>query len=598
MDVDGGRCHGLGSWILLALVDGFGLQGISPGGLALYCNPSERGYGAVLRGKDVKLLMAQIDPRVGEIEANKEKILEALAEGERQGCDLVICPELAVTGYPPDDLLYREAFLDASHEAVEQIVAATGRTGLIFGHPRRHAGTLRNSATLALGGRCIGVYDKRALPNYGVFDEKRYFTPGEGPEVFELAGWRIGIGICEDIWDDEVAEASKHLARDVLININASPFHAEKQAEREALMKRRAKQFRTPVVYVNPIGGQDEVVFDGGSHAVDADGDLLTRAPLFRKAYVVVDLASLAASNIAPIPSTIEEIHEALVLGVRDYVRRNGCNQVVIGLSGGIDSAVTAVIAVDALGKENVLGVLMPSRYTSRDSVEDAKQLGENLGIETLVIPIHAAVDAVEGMLSGPFAEWGRTTPDVTEENIQARIRGLLLMAISNKTGRMVLSTGNKSEMAVGYATLYGDMVGGFAVLKDVYKTQVYRLAHYINRKGNRIPQRCIEKPPSAELRPGQKDSDALPEYSILDAILKAYIEEQKGVDEIIDMGYEPETVRQVIRMVHQAEYKRRQAPPGIKITRLAFGRDRRYPITHGFKEWDIGLSGERDEED
>jgi len=533
----------------------------------------------------MRIFLCQMAPRVGDMARNVEAMRDALQQAERAGCDLAVFPELAVTGYPPEDLLLRPAFRAAAARATESLVAATRSVCAVFGAPRQDAqGRLYNSAWLAREGRLIGVYDKQCLPNYGVFDERRYFQPGRAcAGVFEVDGWRIGVGICEDLWHDELAERQARERCDVWLNLNASPFHAGKQAMREALVARRARAFTAPLVYLNPVGGQDEIVFDGGSHAVDADGRMLLRAPLFEPWQGVLDLAALQPGDIAPMPETLEQIWRALVLGVRDYVRRNGCQQVLIGLSGGIDSALTAAIACEALDARNVLGVLLPSRYSSAHSLRDAHALAENLGMETVTLPIQPGVDAVEGMLAPIFQRWGRQQPDVTEENIQARMRGLLLMAMSNKTGRMLLSTGNKSEMAVGYATLYGDMAGGFAVLKDVYKTQVYALSRWLNRHGEVIPQHTIEKPPSAELRPDQKDSDSLPEYDVLDAILSAHIEQRMGVDEIAALGHPRELVLRVVRMLQQAEYKRRQAPPGVKITERAFGRDRRYPITHAF---------------
>jgi len=534
----------------------------------------------------LKIVLAQAACLVGDITANRRLMLEMLRQAESRQADMIVFPELAVTGYPPEDLLLRPGFLDAVDEAVNKLISATANTALVFGHPRRAGSKLYNSASLARGGERIGVYDKRWLPNYGVFDERRYFEPGDGPETFDVDGWRVGVGICEDLWSDEVAKRGKAEVRDVLLNLNASPFHSGKQAEREALMRKRAGEFGIPIAYVNGVGGQDEVVFDGGSHAVDREGMLLARAPLFDEADVLVDLADEAGGECADMPSDSGQIHAALVHGVRDYVRRNGCSDVLLGLSGGIDSALSAVIAVDALGAEHVLGVLMPSRFSSGHSVSDAEDLAANLGIETIALPIQSVVDQTREVLRQPFSEWGKTAEDVTEENIQARVRGLLLMAISNKTGRMLLSTGNKSEMAVGYATLYGDMAGGFAVLKDVYKMQAYELADYVNCERELIPRNTIAKPPSAELRPEQKDADSLPDYAVLDAILKAYIENRQGPEEIIRQGFDETEVRRTIKMLHQAEYKRRQAPPGVKITRRAFGRDRRYPITHGYKEW------------
>lgn len=534
----------------------------------------------------MRIFVSQMDQRVGELSNNVRKIIDDLRKAEHLDCDLAVFPELSVTGYPPEDLLERPAFRQAMARAVHEITAATGSTVAVFGAPREQGRHLFNSAWIAQNGRLLGVYDKQKLPNYGVFDERRYFIPGDGKNcVFEICGWRVGMGICEDLWHDDLAASQQELACDVWLNLNASPFHADKQREREALVMRRARQFGAPLVYINPVGGQDEIVFDGGSHAADALGNLLWRAPLFQRCGEVIDLGRPGAENIAPLPEEIEQIWEALVLGVRDYVLRNGCSSVLIGLSGGIDSALTAAIAVEALGAGNVLGVLLPSKYSSSHSISDAKQLARNLGVETITLPIQDGVDAVESILTPVFELWGMNKLDVTEENIQARMRGLLLMALSNKTGRMLLTTGNKSEMAVGYATLYGDMAGGFAVLKDVYKTQVYALCRWLNRDQEVIPEHTIMKPPSAELRPGQKDSDSLPDYEVLDAILKASIEECLPVEVIVDLGYDRAEVLRVVRMLQQAEYKRRQAPPGVKITRRAFGRDRRYPITHGFVE-------------
>ena len=533
----------------------------------------------------MKIYLAQMSPQVGDMPGNVRLIQAAMAEAESQGCDLALFPELALTGYPPEDLLKRDAFMDAVERAVEELVAATGPVCAVFGAPRRQGEGLRNSAILAREGRVIGIYDKQRLPNYGVFDEQRYFTPGDGePCLFDLGQWRVGVGICEDIWCDTLAEKQARLSCDVWLNLNASPFHIDKQLEREALVTRRARQCTAPFVYLNPVGGQDEVVFDGGSHVVDGQGRLLLRAPLFSVWGGVIDLRE-GGGEIAALPTAIEQIYRALLMGVRDYVHRNGCKQVVIGLSGGIDSALTAAIAVAALGAENVLGVLLPSKYSSEHSLTDADALVKNLGIESVTLPIADCVAEAEATLAGTFAAWGMSRPDVTEENIQARIRGLLLMAISNKSGRMLLSTGNKSEMAVGYSTLYGDMAGGFAVLKDVYKTQVFELSRWINRDGEIIPENSIVKPPSAELRPDQKDSDSLPDYDVLDAILTAHIERRLGVEAIVDLGFERQMVARVVNMLMLAEYKRRQAPPGVKITERAFGRDRRYPITHRFRD-------------
>ena len=535
----------------------------------------------------MKILIAQTAPRVGDLSGNVRLIHGAMDAAETACCDVVVLPELAITGYPPEDLLLRPAFMDAVETAVTSAVAASRKCCVVFGAPRRDQnGSLKNSVILAQGGNIIGLYDKQSLPNYGVFDERRYFAAGKGETcIFEVNGWRIGVGICEDLWHDELADQQAGSACDVWLNLNASPFHLGKQADREALVRRRAKAFAAPVVYVNPVGGQDEVVFDGGSHVIDSAGNMLMRAPLFEPWLGVVDLAMINTDNITPLPEPMAQIHQALIMGVADYVLRNGCTQVVIGLSGGIDSALTAVIAVEALGADNVLGVLLPSRYSSDHSISDAEALVNNLGIESTTLAIADNVSSLEASLADCFALWGKSAADVTEENIQARVRGVLLMAISNKTGRMLLTTGNKSEMAVGYATLYGDMAGGFAVLKDVYKTDVFALCRWINRDTEIIPENTISKPPSAELRPDQKDSDSLPDYAVLDAILSATIEERLGIEAIAARGFDKTEVKRIVHMLQLAEYKRRQAPPGVKITERAFGRDRRYPITHGFWE-------------
>ncbi|MDX8387180.1 MAG: NAD+ synthase [Ghiorsea sp.] len=534
----------------------------------------------------MKIRLIQNSPRVGDIDGNAQLICQAIHNAQINHVDLIVFPELMLTGYPPEDLLLRPAFMDEVEQVTQQVIAQSQDAIVVFGAPRRDGKHLKNSAFIAYCGKLVGVYDKQYLPNYGVFDEQRYFVAGDGQQsVFSVNQWHIGIGICEDLWHDALAANQEDLPCDVWLNLNASPFHINKQDERELLTSKRAIQFAAPLVYVNPVGGQDEVVFDGGSHVMDANGNIVFRAPLFENNWHDVGLEDAGVESICDIPETIEQIHQALVLGVKDYVLRNGSSQVVLGLSGGIDSALTAAIAVEALGAENVLGVLLPSSFSSDHSIADAEELVQNLNIESITLPIASSVLAVEATLASTFETWGKQKPDVTEENIQARTRGVLLMAISNKTGRMLLTTGNKSEMAVGYATLYGDMAGGFAVLKDVYKMDVFGLCHHLNKSGEVIPQNTIDKPPSAELRPDQKDSDSLPDYVVLDAILKASIEERLSIEEIVSRGFDYEEVVRIVRMLHLAEYKRRQAPPGIKITQRSFGRERRYPITHSFKE-------------
>jgi NAD+ synthase (glutamine-hydrolysing) len=531
----------------------------------------------------MKIKLMQIIPRVGDILGNARKVYQGMQDASGTETDMLVFPELVITGYPPEDLLFHPSFLAEVDEAIGAIVQSSGEAVVVFGAPRAEEDKLFNSVFMAQHGRLLGIYDKQKLPNYGVFDEQRYFTAGAGHAVFNLKGYKVGVGVCEDLWDDDLAVAQQDLGCDVWLNLNASPFHINKQYEREALTAKRAKQFACPVVYVNPVGGQDEVVFDGGSHVVNQQGQLMLRLPMFAEATAEVDIEALTPMQLAVIEEPTAQIYQALVLGTKDYVLRNGSTQVVLGLSGGIDSALTAKIAVDALGKENVLGVLLPSSFSSDHSIKDAEDLVKNLGIESMTLPIAESVSAIEHTLADTFQAWGKAEADVTEENIQARIRGVLLMAISNKTGRMLLTTGNKSEMAVGYATLYGDMAGGFAVLKDVYKTEVFALCRYLNKDKEVIPQSTIDKPPSAELRPEQKDSDSLPDYAMLDAILKASIEERLSAKDIAQFGYDYKEVQRIVRMVHNAEYKRRQAPPGVKITEKAFGRDRRYPITHAF---------------
>jgi len=534
----------------------------------------------------LRILIAQLNLLVGDVAGNRDRVIAtAKAAREVHGADLVVFPELTLTGYPPEDLLLRPELMERTQAALAEICAQTWGIALVLGYPKAALGGLYNGAGVIADGRIVAEYAKQHLPNYSVFDEKRYFTPGSAPCILELKGVRIALTICEDIWEEGPSRQAAEAGAALLVNINASPFHMGKALQRELLVARRAEEHRLPIVYANLVGGQDELVFDGGSFVVDAHGQITARLPFFAEATQVVDVAldprphPLPASCV-PLPGEEEAVYGALVLGVRDYVRKNGFQGAVLGLSGGIDSALTLAVAVDALGPEQVEAVLMPSRYTASMSNEDALAQARALGVRTRMIPIEPAFQAFLGMLEAEFAG---APPDVTEENIQARCRGVILMAISNKQGRILLTTGNKSEMAVGYATLYGDMAGGFAPIKDLFKTLVYRLAGYRNGVSPVIPERVLTRAPSAELRADQTDQDSLPPYDLLDAILKRYIELDESVGHIIAAGYPEAEVSRVARMVDRNEYKRRQAPPGVRITCRAFGRDRRYPITSGF---------------
>jgi len=534
----------------------------------------------------LKLVLAQINLLVGDVDGNVAKILDHAARArDAHGADLVVFPELALTSYPPEDLLLRREFLDRADEALARLREGVRGTAILVGHPLRRDGRLYNAASVIADGAVRATYLKHTLPNYAVFDEMRYFTPGTEPCVVALKGVPLGITICEDMWSDTpVAQAVAAGAR-ALVNINGSPYHTGKDRERRTLAARHARAHGVPFVYLNLVGGQDELVFDGQSFAVDAQGELALRAPAFVEGLYPLDIEGdapprLSRQTIAPEESEEESVYAALVLGVRDYIGKNRFAGAVLGLSGGIDSALTLCIAVDAVGPERVEAVLMPSRYTAAMSVEDARAQAAALGVGHRAISIEPVFEA---FLSALQEEFKGLPPDTTEENIQARVRGVLLMAISNKTGKLVLTTGNKSEMAVGYATLYGDMAGGFAPIKDVPKTLVYRLAAWRNRKQAVIPQRVFQRAPSAELRPDQKDTDSLPPYEVLDAILERYIEREQPRAEIIAAGFERTMVERVIAMVERNEYKRRQAPPGVRITPRAFGRDRRFPITTGF---------------
>ena len=531
--------------------------------------------------------MAQLDFLVGDISGNTDKILAAAAEArDRMRADLIVFPELTVTGYPPEDLLLRPGFVGQVEPAVQRLRAGIQGITAIVGYPATTPEGLRNSAAVIGEGAIQAVYHKHLLPNYSVFDEKRYFVPGTGPTVTTVKGVRIGLTICEDVWQPGPASLAAAAGAQLLLNLNASPFHVGKGGLRLEILRRRVAECGLPIVYVNLVGGQDELVFDGHSQVVSTRGELVRRAPFCAEGLYPVEFALGAtvepvAGEVAEEPEIEEAIYRALVLGVRDYVEKNGFPGAVLGLSGGIDSALALAIAVDALGAERVEAVLMPSRYTADMSNSDAEQEARALGVKYHLMPIEPAFQAFLDILQPVLAG---LPPDVTEENIQARCRGVLLMAISNKTGKIVLTTGNKSETAVGYSTLYGDMAGGFAPIKDVLKMMVYRLAAYRNRLAPVIPQRVIDRPPSAELRPDQTDQDSLPPYEVLDAILHGYVEEERSVEELIAAGFDRETVERVARLVIVNEYKRRQAAPGVRITPRAFGRDRRYPITSGFR--------------
>ncbi len=530
------------------------------------------------------IALGQANFKVGDIGGNT-RMMEALAARARddQGAGAIVFPELSICGYPPEDLLLRPEFLDDVEQALDGLCARVRGIDVVLGYPRRMGGHLYNAAGVIRDGRIVAEYFKAELPNYSVFDEKRYFTPGDQPCVVEVAGIPVGLTICEDIWYSGPAARAAAAGARLILNLNASPYQAGKGREREQVVAQRARETGLPVVYVNLVGGQDELVFDGGSFCVDAGGGMRQRSAFFAEALDMVPLGDdmrPARAEVAECPGEEEMIYRALVLGVRDYVGKAGFRGVVLGLSGGIDSALTLAIAVDALGAEQVEVVLMPSRYTADMSNEDALEQARRMGVKHSIIPIEPAFQAFLEMLKEEFA--GQPM-DVTEENIQARCRGIILMAISNKSGRMLLTTGNKSEMSVGYATLYGDMAGGFAPLKDVFKTMVYRLVRWRNRDGEVIPERVITRPPSAELRPDQQDTDSLPPYDILDEILRRYVEEDQGAREIIEAGFDEDTVRRITRLVDINEYKRRQAPPGVKVTRRAYGRDRRYPIVNGY---------------
>ena len=563
--------------------------------------------------------LAQINTTVGDFAGNRARILEAARRASERGADLVAFPELAVTGYPPEDLLLRASFVEEAEASLRALAReADGLPPLIVGCVE-YAGALHNAAAVVHGGAVAGVHRKHRLPNYGVFDERRYFRPGRGTPRFVVGGVEVAATVCEDIWyADGPARDAALAGAEVIVNLNASPFHAGKTRERERMLATRAADNRVAIAYVNQVGGQDELVFDGNSLVLGPRGELLARGASMREDLVVVDvdvdavrqarlhegrlrLPPDAAAPAPPVrvtaacedappplpppaldpPGELSEVYDALVAGTRDYVRKSGFADAIVALSGGIDSSLVAAVAVDALGAERVRGVSLPSRYSSEGSVADARELAALLGVELVAMPIEALHRAALDTLAAPFAG---TSEGVAEENLQSRLRATLVMALSNKSGALVLTTGNKSEYACGYATLYGDMAGGFAVIKDVPKTLAYRLARHRNERGMAIPQAVLDKPPSAELRPGQLDTDSLPPYGTLDPIVEAYVEDDASFEAIVARGFDAETVRRVIALIDRNEYKRRQAPPGVKITPRAFGRDRRYPLASRYR--------------
>ena len=532
----------------------------------------------------LKVAVAQFNATVGDLAGNVARIAALAAEARAAGAQVLLTPELSLCGYPPEDLLLRPDFYRACDAALDDLAAHSQGIALVIGHPEESGGRRFNAATVIENGRRRAIYRKMRLPNYEVFDEKRYFEAGDVPCVVTMGGVRCGLNICADVWEAGAAEMAHAAGAELLLVLNASPCHLEKQALRAEVLGQRIQATGIPAVYANLVGGQDELVFDGGSFALDGQGTVCLRLPQFEEALGLVEFVDggLRPGAMAPVISTEEEAYRALVLGVRDYIGKSGFPGVIIGLSGGIDSALTLCVAVDALGPERVRAVMMPSPYTAQMSVDDSRAMIHTLRVRYDEIPIAPAMDTFAAMLAPEFAG---LPADTTEENLQARIRGMILMALSNKTGSLVLTTGNKSEMAVGYATLYGDMAGGFAVIKDVYKTLVYRLSRYRNTLSPVIPENIIVRPPSAELKPDQTDQDSLPPYEILDAIVKAYMEEDRSPREIIAGGLPEDAVRRVVRLLRIAEYKRRQAPVGIRITPRGFGKDWRYPITNRYRD-------------
>ena len=534
-----------------------------------------------------KIALAQINPLLGDLPGNAQLISQAAADAYAQGASVVLTPELSLTGYPPEDLLLRPAFIEAADRELSRLMLELQKfPGLtvIVGHPKQTAEGLQNYASVIRDGKVLAGYAKQELPNHEVFDEVRYFTPGKQACVFENAGIRYGLILCEDAWHVGPAKQAHAAGAQVLLVLNASPYHLQKETLRIEVLRKQIALTKMPLIYVNAVGGQDELVFDGGSFALNSAGKVVMMTPQFETAlgFVDVNVSGDLEPGTLVNPSSVEaQAYQALVLGVRDYVQKNRFPGVIIGLSGGVDSALVLAIAVDALGADKVRTVMMASRYTADISWIDAREMAKNLHVQYDEIPISKPVDALEHALAEQFKG---LKLDATEENIQARVRGTLLMALSNKTGRLVLTTGNKSEMAVGYCTLYGDMAGGFAVIKDIAKTLVYRLCAYRNSIAPIIPERILTRAPSAELRPDQTDQDSLPSYEVLDGIVERYMEQNQSIAQIIAAGFEPESVEKVTRLIKLNEYKRRQAPPGVRVTTRAFGRDWRYPITSQFR--------------
>ncbi len=521
----------------------------------------------------MRLALAQINAVVGDLEGNRERILAALADARAESAELVVFPELAVTGYPPEDLLLRPAFVRAAEQSTRQIAAATDGLVALVGTPWSFAEGLANACAVCVDGELHTLYRKRLLPNYGVFDEERYFEPGTAGLVVPLRDMRVGLTVCEDVWQPGPSADLAAAGAEVLVNLSASPFHVGKAESREAMLATRARDNSLPLVFCNLVGGQDELVFDGHSAVIAAGGDVVARAPGFAEHLLVVELE--AGGELTPFASELEQMRTALVLALRDYVGKNGFGDVVLGLSGGIDSALVAALAVEALGPERVHCVSMPSRFSSEGTQTDAQRLAANLGCNFRELPIETMV--------GAFHDAGVGTAGLAAENLQARVRGMTLMSLSNEHGWLVLATGNKSELSVGYSTLYGDLAGGFALIKDVYKTDVFRLARYLNERAGRalIPVSIIDRPPSAELRADQRDEDSLPAYPDLDRVLEAYVELDRSREELLAGGHDRGVVERALALIDRAEYKRRQAPPGVKLRPKAFGRDRRTPITN-----------------